>query len=198
MRDRGLSLVIPANKVYAMLGNETLWETAVSCHETLATAGVPHAIVGGVAVCLHGYQRNTVDVDLLIDAADSEAVRDALTAAGFSWNANAQEFVTTSGVVVQFLLQGEKAGRDSEVRLPDPSDDRSVTRIEGLPVLSLSKLIESKIACGQGNVRRTHKDFADVVELIAAHNLSRSFARFLHKSLRSTFRQLVLNARGEQ
>jgi len=42
---------------------------------------------------------------------------------------------------------------------------------EGLPALSLARLIETKLACGEGNLRRTHKDFADVVELIAVHDL---------------------------
>ncbi|MBT5470198.1 MAG: hypothetical protein HOK41_06310 [Nitrospina sp.] len=42
-----------------------------------------------------------------------------------------------------------------------------------------------------------HKDFADVMELIIKHQLSRSFERFIHKSLRQTFRQLVLNSRGQ-
>ena len=60
-----------------MLGNEDLWQTATECHHLLAEAKIPHAIVGGVAVCLHGYQRNTVDVDLLIRKEDSEAVREA-------------------------------------------------------------------------------------------------------------------------
>jgi hypothetical protein len=72
-----------------------------------------------------------------------------------------------------------------------------VTIIEGLPVLTLARLIETKLACGEGDLRRTHKDFADVVELIAAHNLSTSFARHLHKSLRPTFRELVARVRGE-
>jgi hypothetical protein len=101
-----------------------------------------------------------------------------------------------SGVVLQFVLGGDKAGRDTEVRLPDPGDAAAVTQLEGLPVLTLARLIESKLACGQGNLRRTHKDYADVVELVARHNLSRSFAKHLHKSLRDTFRQLVLHARG--
>jgi hypothetical protein len=35
-----------------------------------------------------------------------------------------------------------------------------------------------------------------VVELIAANQLGRSYARFLHKSVRDTFRELVLHARG--
>ena len=60
-------------------------------------------------------------------------------------------------------------------------------------MVRLSRLIEMKIACGI-SLRRTHKDFADVVELIAARNLDGSFARFLRKSLRPTFRQLVRNA----
>lgn len=68
--------------------------------------------------------------------------------------------------------------------------------IEGLPAMSLARLIESKIACGEGNLRRTHKDFADVVELIAVHQLHGGFAGQLHKSVRGTFRRLVKHARG--
>ncbi len=66
----------------------------------------------------------------------------------------------------------------------------------GLPVLTLAKLIESKIACAEGNVRRAYKDFADVIELILANRLSSAFARYLHKPLRPTFRELVTRARG--
>jgi hypothetical protein len=72
-----------------------------------------------------------------------------------------------------------------------------VEQREGLTVVRLSRLIEMKIACGMGNLRRTHKDFADVVELIAARNLDRSFARFLHPTLRPTFRELVRNAEAK-
>lgn len=64
-------------------------------------------------------------------------------------------------------------------------------------MLTLAKLIESKIACGEGNLRRTHKDFADVVELIVHNGLDSSFARFLHKSLRPAYRQLVRASRGK-
>ena len=63
--------------------------------------------------------------------------------------------------------------------------------------MTLAKLIESKIACGLGNMRRTHKDFADVVELVVQNCLNSSFARFLHKSLRTTYRELVRRSRGK-
>lgn len=179
-----------------MLGKESLWDAARSAHDLLAQAGLPHAIVGGVAVCLHGYQRNTVDVDLLVRRDEAPQARSALEAAGWKWIAERTEIQSPSGVVLQFLMAGDKAGVDTVVRLPDPGDAESVTELEGLPVLTLARLIESKLACGRGNLRRTHKDFADVVELIAVRHLSRSFARHLHASLRDDFRELVLHARG--
>ena len=180
-----------------MVENESLWQAAARCHRVLAAAEIPHVILGGVAVCLHGYQRNTVDVDVLVRKVDSEAVRVSLEREGFAWNAKHKEFRSPSGVAIQFLLVGDRAGPDSEVRLPDPGDDRAVTEIEGLPVLRLSRLIETKIACGMGDLRRTHKDFADVIELILRNRLNSSFARYLHKSLRQAYRQLVRRSRGE-
>lgn len=190
------TIMFTAKKVYAMLENDSLWQTATQCHQLLAAAEIPHAIMGGVAVCLHGYQRNTVDVDLLIRREDSAAVREALECEQFDWNEKEKEFRSPSGVAIQFLLAGDNSGSCSEVKLPDPADEKTTTEIEALPVLTLAKLLESKIACGMGNLRRTHKDFADVVELIAINRLNSSFARFLHKSLRTTYKQLVKNARG--
>lgn len=174
-----------------MLGNETLWETARAVHEALSAAGLPHAALGGVAVALHGYRRNTVDVDLLIRSGDADAVRQSLEATGCQWIPEQAEFRSPAGVAVQFLYAGAKAGRDAEAKLPDPSDPATVTEREGLPVLTLARLIECKLACGQGDLRRTHKDFADVVELIAVNKLDGSFARHLHKSLREAYRELV-------
>jgi hypothetical protein len=183
-------------KAYAMLGNEGLWEAAAQCHRILADAMIPHAVCGGVAVCLHGYQRNTVDLDVIIEPERVSDARQTLETAGLTWDAVAKEFRTGSGVVVQFLMKGDRAGSGSEVRLPAPIGDLNVEVIDGLPVLRLSRLIEIKIACGAGNVRRTHKDFADVVELIAIRQLDGSFAQYLHKSVRSTFRKLLRNAQG--
>ncbi|RLT21959.1 MAG: hypothetical protein DWI29_01155 [Planctomycetota bacterium] len=185
-----------AEKVYAMLGNEQLWHAAAQCHQILANANISHTVCGGVAVCLHGYQRNTVDLDLIIEPERAADVRLLLAEAGLTWDAAAKEFRTNRSIAVQFLMTGDRAGNDSEVRLPAPTGDLNVEVIDGLPVLRLSRLIEIKIACGLGSIRRTHKDFADVVELIAIRKLDGSFARHLHKSVRSTFRKLVRNAQG--
>ncbi len=89
------------------------------------------------------------------------------------------------------LLSGDRAGKDAEVFLPEPNSPGVTVEIEGLIVLDLARLIETKLACGLSSPRRTHRDLADVVELIAIHQLDGSFARHLHKSLRPTFRKLV-------
>src|SRR5437870_5593886 len=144
--------MISAQRAYAMLGNESLWETAKACHELFVDAGIPYAIAGGMAVCLHGYQRNTVDVDLLIPEGQPERIRNLMESAGISWNEKKHEFRTPSGVAIHFLITGERAGKDSEIRYPDPADPNVVTELEGLSVLSLAALIESKIASGQSNL----------------------------------------------
>lgn len=93
-------------------------------------------------------------------------------------------------------MAGEKAGKGTEVTIPQPVGELNVE--QRLCVVKLSRLIEMKLASGQGNMRRTHKDFADIVELIAVRKLDSSFARYLHSSVRDTFRQLVRNACADE
>ena len=184
-----MSSVQTAERAYRMLDNENLWQVTRRVHEALAGRSIPHAIVGGFAVCLHGYQRNTVALDLLVRSDDAESINTVLSEDGFEWNDSAKEFRSSSGVAVQFVVAGEREGSGQEVRFPDPAE--AATSIEDLPVLSLAHLFQAKIACALGSPRRTHKDLADVVELIAVNNLDGSFARFLHKSLRKEYRALV-------
>jgi hypothetical protein len=181
-----------------MLGNESLWEVAAHCDKLLNHANIAHSICGGVAVCLHGYERNTTDIDLIIDKTDSSSVKQLLTADGFEWDEQAKEFRSPGGIPVQFLMAGDRAGKGLDVTVPEPTGDLNVELIEGLTVVRLSRLIEMKLASGMGNLRRTHKDFADVVELIAIRKLDSSFARFLHASVHDTFRKLVKNAQAVQ
>ena len=116
-----------------------------------------------------------VSVRVLVDEfAPTRSMRRVLEANGYVWDDDRKELRSPAGVAVQFVLSGERAGSGSELSLPDPSVEGTVVDVEDLPALSLARLIESKIACGQGNMRRTHKDFADVVELIAIHGLSLS------------------------
>ena len=106
-----------AQETYSMLGSEPIWRAAAACHEALAAAGVPHTVIGGVAVCLHGYRRNTVDVDLLVRTEDMTVIREALTAAGFRWDEQAREFRDSGGIPLQFVAAGKLTyGKEEIVR----------------------------------------------------------------------------------
>lgn len=188
--------IATAKHIYAKLGNELLWGVVTHCSDILNQANIAHSIYGDVAVCLHGYQRNTTDIDLIISKSDSSSVKELLESDGFIWDATIKEFRSPGDIPVQFSMAGDRAGKGSEVTVPEPTGNLNVELIEGLRVIRLSRLIEMKLASGSGNLRRTHKDFADVVELIAIRKLDLSFARFLHKSLRPTFRELVHNAQS--
>ncbi|KAA1258025.1 hypothetical protein LF1_05160 [Rubripirellula obstinata] len=106
---------ITAQKVYTMLGNESLWDVAARCHELLSDAGIAYYVCVGVAVCLHRYQRNTTGLDLVIRSEDSDAVRRVLTDAGFKWDPDQAEFQTADGIIIQFLVAVQKAGKGTEV-----------------------------------------------------------------------------------
>ena len=54
-----------------MLNNETLWDVAARCSRVLTEGGIAYSVCGGVAVCLHGDRRNTVDLDLVVRREDS-------------------------------------------------------------------------------------------------------------------------------
>jgi len=183
--------MVTAQKAYQMLGNESVWKVAQQCDTIFRHAGISYSICGGVAVCLHGYQRNTVDLDMVVRPADSERIRAMFSKHGWQWDEARREFRTGDGFPIQMLMAGQKAGRDSEVAVAVPEGRDNVEEIEGMSVVRLSRLIEMKLACGMGDPRRTHRGFADVVELMLVRKLDGSFDRLLHKSVRKAYRDLV-------
>src|SRR5438270_2095985 len=120
-----MSSATTAQRAFQMLENESLWDVTKLIHSLLAGQGIPHAIVGGVAVCLHGYRRNTVDLDLLVRREDQTKIRTALEAEGYTWSAERAEFRAPAGIPVQFVLSGERAGQDAAVLLPQPDEAAS-------------------------------------------------------------------------
>src|SRR5262249_33846970 len=57
---RNKHMLTTAQRAFQMLENESPWSLATRLHRVLSQHDIDHAIVGGVAVCLHGYRRNTV------------------------------------------------------------------------------------------------------------------------------------------
>lgn len=169
-----------------------------SVHQTLQAIcgelerlGVSYAVADGMALVAHGYDRTTVDIDILVTAEGLGATHAALNGLGylppFDGSRNLRD--TKTGVRIEFLVAGQYPGdgKPKPVAFPDPA--QAATEIDGIRYVSLPVLIELKLASGMSEPGRL-KDLADVQELIRARRLPAEYAASLHPSLREKFREL--------
>jgi hypothetical protein len=150
---------------------ETLQRLAIN----LPNAGIDYALIGGMALAVHGYVRLTQDVDLLMNEAGlAQFQRTLLVGRGYiaAFPGASKMFVDTiTGVKVEIITTGEFPGdgKPKSVQFPDPT--AISIELDGMRVTRLEALIELKLASGLTAPDRL-KDLADVQELIKALNLS--------------------------
>ena len=149
-------------------GGGAILDTAREVSRLMSEAGIDAAIIGGVAVVLHGHVRTTVDVNVLISGS-IDAVIDVLKAAGFA----------KAGLPVHLVTI-------EQLKRPPGA----FVEIEGIRTVDLASLIEVKLRSGTSDPLRA-QDIADVIGLIRHHNLTATFARAIDKRLRPEFRKLV-------
>lgn len=157
----------------------------------LQDAQIPHALIGGLAVGLHGFVRVTGDVDILTTPDGLDAVHAQLVGRGYVPRfpgARKKLKDTTTGIPVDFITSGEYPGdgKPKAIRFPDPLPDS--IEIDGKRVLALHKIVELKLASGLTNPERL-RDLADVQDLISHLDLPLEFAEKLDPSVRETFIQ---------
>jgi hypothetical protein len=152
-------------------------ETAVKVSRILKKQNIDGAIIGGVAVVLHGYVRTTRDVDVAIRG-ELEACKAAFEDAGLKFDSKKREF-DCDGVPVHLVPE-------EMVRLPQAD----FVEIEGVTTVRLADLISIKLKSGLSSRARA-MDIGDVVGLIRAHSLGTSFAAKLDRTVRKEFKKLV-------
>jgi hypothetical protein len=161
--------------------------------KNLEKAKIPYALMGGMAVNLHGYRRTTNDVDILLTAEGLAEFRKRFVPKHYEATPRRPRRFTDrkNQVIVDFLVTGlyPGNGQPGPIAFPDPAAVR--TTIEGWEVINLAVLIELKLAA------RRHQDFADVISLIRAHELDESFLNRLHPSMRSDYIECLEEKRRE-
>ena len=174
--------------------NDPVHKTMRRTIKNLEKANIPYALVGGMAVNLHGHRRTTNDVDLLLTANGFTEFERRFVPKHYERVPRRPHRVTDrkNQVIVDFLVTGlyPGSGKPGPIAYPDPSLVR--TSMEGLQVIELAVLIELKLAA------RRYQDFADVVSLIRAHQLDESFADRLHPSVRSDYIECLEENRREE
>jgi hypothetical protein len=172
---------------------DRVWQTLERITSRLKEAGIPHAVIGGMSLTLHGFARPTDDVDLLTTREGLEEIHRKLVGLGYVPAFQAARKAlrdTTTGVKVEFITEGEYPGdgKPKAVRFPDPREV-TVDR-DGFNVISVEKLIELKLASGLSAEHRRLNDHGDVQRLISTLALSRDFAAKLDASVRDAYDHL--------
>jgi hypothetical protein len=159
----------------------------------LDRAGIPYAVVGGMAVFAHKHRRATNDVDVLVTAEGLQAFRQKLEGKNYRRReGRARKFVDRlNDVGIDFLVAGMFPGTGARGPIVYPDPDEVAEVIDKVRVINLVDLIQLKLAA------RRYQDFADVVNLISAHDLDESFAKRLHPSVRQDYIECLEEKRRE-
>lgn len=162
----------------------------------LNEAGVPYAVVGGLAVRVWVAQvdetavRNTRDVDLLVRRADLDRIKGALTAAGFVFRQSAglTMFLDTPDAsprdAVHLVFAGEMVRDDDPEPNPTP-DDSAAVAVGELHVLGLEALVRMKL-----NSHRL-KDRVHLLDLIEVGLIDGGWPNRFPAALRDRLQQLI-------
>ena len=153
---------------------------------------IDYAIIGGMALYAHGYERETVNVDVLVTPEGLNRFRDLLVGKGYrpAFEGARKAFKNTiTGVKVEFLTSGEYPGdgKPKPVAFPNPLE-ASVVK-DGHRIITLPALITLKLASGMTNPDRL-KDLSDVQELIRNLRLKETIVAELHPYVRERFVEL--------
>jgi hypothetical protein len=190
MRRGGVSAVKEATGFF--MRDDPVHGALAAIARRLDEAGVPYAVAGGMALVAHGYDRTTVDVDVLVTAEGLETIQHRLVGLGYrpAFEGSRKQIRDTErGVRVEFLVTGEFPGdgRPKPVAFPDPA--QCAIELGGIRYLSLPALLELKLASGMSHPGRL-KDLADVQELISARDLPLELAEDLHPHVREKYAEL--------
>jgi hypothetical protein len=163
----------------------------------LDAEGIPYALIGALALNEYGYQRTTVDIDLLLTAEGLAAFKAAHLGRGYLEKFPGSRGLrdTETGVSIDVVLAGDFPGDGlpKPVAFPDPRSAALGAR--GVALLPLERLIELKLASGMTAPHRL-RDLADVIELIRAANLVRELGAQLDPFVQAKYDELWVAAQG--
>ncbi len=145
-----------------------------------------------MALNAHGHQRMTTDVDLVMTSEDLQTFKSHWLGRGwvelFPGSKGMRDAV--HNVKIDVLISGQFPGDGKPKPIVFPTPPEATTRtVENLPVITVEKLLELKLASGMTAPHRL-QDLADVINLTRARALPLEFAERLHPYVQDKYREL--------
>jgi hypothetical protein len=173
------------------MGQSEVQKALAKLAEILDHDRIPYAVIGAMALNEFGYQRTTVDVDVLLTAEGLSAFKARHLGRGyveqFSGSRGLRD--TEHGVDIDVVLAGSYPGdgKPKPVAFPDPAE--AAERGARVALLPLATLLELKLASGLTAPDRL-KDLADVQEIIRLRQLPRTLSDELNPFVRAKYLEL--------
>src|SRR3989440_2074337 len=189
MQRGGESALRAASRFF--MRDDPVHQTLKAITQHLSDLHIPYCIAGGMALVAHGYDRTTVDVDVIVTEEGLAAIHQNLEGRGylppFDKSKNLRD--TATQVRIEFRVTGRFPGdgKPKPVAFPDPQ--REGIEIEGIRYVSLPTLLELKLASGMSAPHRL-KDLADAQELIRTLTLPQKLADQLNPYVRAKYLEL--------
>jgi hypothetical protein len=174
-------------------GRDPVHKTMRRAVKRLEKAGISYAVMGGMAVNAHRYQRTTGDVDILLSPEGFAEFRRRFVPKVYDNLAGRPRRFRdkTSGIRIDILVTGlfPGSGKPGPVAFPDPALVSET--IEGIQFVDLATLVQLKLAA------KRYREFGDVVELIRFNDLDEGFAERLLSSVRRDYIECLEEKRRE-
>lgn len=173
-------------------GNGMLNDALSRLVRDLENLDIDYAVIGAVALNQHGFQRLTVDIDVLLTKDGLARFRQELVGLGYrpAFEGAKKKFRTTNeNIPVDVITTGEYPGDGSPIPVVFPNPADVSVNIDGVKTITLEKLIELKLASGLTAAHRL-KDLADVQEVIKIKHLDAAFADKLDEFVRAKYLEL--------
>lgn len=185
-----------ASEFFMQRGN--VYQALRDLARRLDESGILYAVLGAIALGLHGMPRMTLDIDVLLTPQGLAEFKARYLGRGYvpAFPGAEKTFrASETGVRIEVITAGEYPGDGlpKPVSFPHPSE--ASVEIGGIRVITLERLVELKLASGMTAAHRL-RDLADVQDLIRLLGLPAEFAERLDGSVRPLYQKLWLQAQA--
>src|SRR5438105_9147989 len=195
MAENPLEVIVDTQLPVHEVSEATYRSVLADCAAVMASSGLPHAIMGGLASSIYGRVRRTHDLDLFVRPDDAERALEVVSAAGYETEKSNPDWIykaTKKGLLVDVIYLGsDGAVFDAEMqkrtRLLDFNGNQ-------LPIVAPEDLLALKLAAFREDTARQWYDCLAVLESqdLDWDYLGRRAARRPHRVL-----ALLIYAAGE-
>lgn len=182
---------LDADVRWAFMEGSSHFGNASAVHKTLARFArrldelkIPYAVTGAMALFFHGYRHFTEDVDLLVTQAGMEAIRSQL-----------DELDCWTERPGSNVLRDRQTGVAIDLHETTSELTNSVVNMEGMRILSLPCLVETKIRSGTARRGRL-MHLCDIQALLERVQLPESFVTQLSPPAQAEFHTIWWHAHG--